>query len=200
MGIRQVGRVRFSGFHAEVIGALEPFLYSFLEIYERLSHSQSLLPPALGFIFDQDGRPEQKQKELIHKSQGKLTFLPRQLYENYLLNANAIAEVINRFDNRESPLTTSDVQAWIDQHKGEQKYYWSQPPGSEMWQIHIHGAKFLDALFCDLTETRVNYKAGKVRYSAALTEYLIEHAPDDLRELANLLQSKLDAKAKSLSS
>ncbi len=35
MGIRQVGRVRFSGFHAEVIGALEPFLYSFLERTEQ---------------------------------------------------------------------------------------------------------------------------------------------------------------------
>src|SRR5712692_6201440 len=36
-----------------------------LQLYQRLSRGSSLMPPAIGFIFDQEGRSQQEQEDLI---------------------------------------------------------------------------------------------------------------------------------------
>src|SRR5262249_44633842 len=66
-----------------------------VEVYSRLSKGQGLLPPAIGFIFDQEGRSETEQADLKRQSGGRVHFLPRRIYENYLLNAQAIAAVMS---------------------------------------------------------------------------------------------------------
>ncbi|MGH7492678.1 MAG: hypothetical protein ACREOO_09820, partial [bacterium] len=65
IGIVQIGDLE--GKHSKTI----------FEIYERLSKGRGLLPPALGFIFDQEGRSERECKDLIRQSGGKVFFLPR---------------------------------------------------------------------------------------------------------------------------
>src|SRR5438132_978561 len=64
-----------------------------LEIYERVSGSGSLIPPAVGFIFDSDGRSEQDKQDLQRRAKGRMHFLSRRMFENYLLNPVAIAAV-----------------------------------------------------------------------------------------------------------
>lgn len=171
------------------------------EIYERLSKGSGLLPPAVGFIFDKEGRSVQEQSDIQGKSSGLVAFTPRRLYENYLLSPRAIAAIINGIDGfRDPPVTEAEIQDWIEREVGEwrsgrrKKEYGPLPDDANApWEVWIHGANLLKHLFRDLSETRVSY--DKIAYSVALTEWLIENSPEDLRELADLMQSMLDAGA-----
>lgn len=75
----------FQGKHAHII----------FDIYDKLSGGKSLFPPAIGFIFDREGRSEKVIEDLRKRSQSPVEFLPRRMYENYLLHPKAIASVIN---------------------------------------------------------------------------------------------------------
>ncbi|GCL43297.1 SMC domain protein [Dolichospermum planctonicum] len=63
------------------------------EVYKKLTTGASLFPPAIGFIFDRENKTEAKIKELEKRN---FTFLNLPMYENYLLNAEAISAIINQ--------------------------------------------------------------------------------------------------------
>jgi hypothetical protein len=85
------------------------------EIYRSLTKGASLLPPAVAFILDDEGRDEAAKRELSHLSGNLARFLPRRMYENYFLNANAIAETVNLIDtSRPDPLTPDKVSAALE--------------------------------------------------------------------------------------
>jgi len=74
----------FEGQHAE----------KFLEIYNRLSGTQSLIPPAVAFLFDDEGRTE-TEKILERLGKDLVRFTKRRMYENHLPDTQAIAAVLN---------------------------------------------------------------------------------------------------------
>lgn len=180
-GIKHTGDLE--GKHADLV----------FEIYDRLSHSKSLLPPALGFILDDEGRSSQQKTEIEHKSHERAFFIPRRMYENYLLNPEAIATVANQIEGfRETPLTSNEVRALLEAKRDDAKYY--RPlavpaTADDQWITTIHGARVLADIFSELSEARVSY--DKLRHSGAITEWLIEHTPEDLREIADLLEQIL---------
>ncbi|MBI1881796.1 MAG: AAA family ATPase [Chloroflexi bacterium] len=94
------------------------------EIYKRLSEGRGLLPPAIGFIFDKEGRTEREREDLVRESQGTVVFTPRRMYENYLLNPQAIASVISRIEEfRDSEVTTEEVEEWLQNKRWDKKYF-----------------------------------------------------------------------------
>ncbi len=165
-----------------------------LQIYDRLTKGSGLIPPAIGFIFDREGRNQQAQEDLIRRSQGKVVFLPRRMYENYLLNPHAIAAVVSQIEGfRESPVTPEEVEHWLQCNRSDKKYYDSNSSESERigeeWMQDVHGAKLLAGVFKEFSEGRVEY--DKVKYGMALTEWIVEHTPTDLTEVANIIASRL---------
>src|SRR5439155_11899920 len=60
-----------------------------VQLYQRLSGGRGLLPPAVGFIFDREGRSDGEREDL--ERYGSVSFLPRRMYENYLLNPTGVA-------------------------------------------------------------------------------------------------------------
>ena len=56
-----------------------------VRIYEKLSASGGILPPALGFVFDLDMKP--KLKQLEHSFDKSIHFLKRQNFESYFLDS-----------------------------------------------------------------------------------------------------------------
>jgi hypothetical protein len=78
------------------------------EIYVRLSKGRGLLPPAIGFIFDQEGRSERERDDLVRQSGGKIVFLPRRMYENYVLNPIAIAAIMSSLEGFRGTRVESD--------------------------------------------------------------------------------------------
>jgi len=176
-------------------GDLNPkHLKNVLSTYERLSHlANGLVPPAVGFIFDKEERTESKLSDLRHLS-SRLHFLPRRMYENYLLNPAAIAAVANSIEGfSKRRLTSRRVQTWLERHKLEAKYYSPLKPPTEhpdKWVDTIHGARVLVAIFAELSETRVTY--DKPEHSRALTEWIVKNAPEELKEISDLLSRILN--------
>jgi len=163
-----------------------------VELYVRLSAGRGLLPPAVGFIFDREGRSDAVRADLARR--GNVLFLARRMYENYLLKPAAIAAVAASIEDfHVPPPTVADVEAWLDDHRWDGRYFDPMPAEgtAEQWLSNVHGAKLLGDLFSQLSEQRVSY--DKVRHGVGLTDWLLEHASEDLREVAQLITRGLPA-------
>jgi energy-coupling factor transporter ATP-binding protein EcfA2 len=185
----------------DLLGKKDHFAEVMLDLYKRLSGGNNLYPPAIGFVFDRENRTKQDIKDLQKRSSEPVHFLKRCMYENYLLYPEAIAAVFNREDaEREPPVTSESVREWLKTNKGkfEEKKNFSStdttpqdlldPPYVD---VNINASKLLDALFSDLSETRVNFR--KTKHSIMLTEWLLENNPTHFASLAQFLRDILDS-------
>lgn len=158
------------------------------DLYNRLSTRNSLLPPAVGFIFDRESRDDAQQRELVTRSRNLLRFLPYRMYENYLLNPRAIAAVMNQVEGfRPLPIEPDEVERALNDMRQEQRYFLPSgvEPALETWQANVNGALILNDLFNSLSETRVRF--DKVDHGLRLTKWIIGNSPDDLRPVSELI-------------
>ena len=168
------------------------------EIYTRLTESGGLIPPSIAFIFDREGRTKTQRKDLERMSRrratGHIHFLPRRLYENYLLNGHAVAHVANSIEGfRDTPLTGEEINSWIERKRAEPKYCRRmdsrEDESKTPWFVSIDGATLLHDLFTDLSGARVRY--DKVIHSVAITRWLINNDAAELSEIVDLLVNVL---------
>ncbi len=141
-------------------------------IYEKLSRSKSILPPSIGFVFDREGRTEREIEDLERESRGDVHFLNRRMFENYLLNPSAIAEVTSSIEGfRGTPVTVEEIENWLREHKWNTEYFNSVPRqndrAEQIWLEKVYGTKILENLFKTFSENRVIYR--KVEHGLALT-------------------------------
>ncbi|MEO8612653.1 MAG: AAA family ATPase, partial [Chloroflexota bacterium] len=167
-----------------------------IEIYKRLSAGNGLLPPAIGFIFDRENRTEQNMSDLDKLSGETVHFLLRKMYENYLLNPSAIAELMTSIEGfRDTSVTAGEIEIWLEQNRWQQQYFHPKVAeldmSDETWLKLVDGAKLLKNIFNELSESRVEY--DKVKYGLALTRWIVEKAPNDLSEISMLLQSVIQS-------
>lgn len=183
LGIRQTGDL-------EARDAKKVF-----EIYNSLTKGASLLPPAIAFVVDQECQNDAKKEDLRKLSGGLARFLPRRMYENYLLNPLAITTVANSIEGfRALPVTAEEVSAVIESKSNDPEFYCggrTVPPDTERL-AKVDGARILERVFNELSEARVPYQ--KVPHGVLLTEWLAENAPEDLVEVADLLSDILKAR------
>ncbi|GLQ50142.1 hypothetical protein GCM10010872_15910 [Dyella flava] len=163
------------------------------DIYARLSEGASLLPPATAFVLDPEDRSLSKMKEMQRLSNDKLHWFPRRMYENYLLEPDAITHVLNEVDRgRIDAVTEEDVLHWIRQHGEEERYFEKNSVvayETADWAVIVKGATVLRDIFSEFTEQRVTY--DKVRHGAMLTKYLVRHPTEAIKELAEWLTGLL---------
>jgi hypothetical protein len=158
------------------------------ELYERLSHANALVPPALAFVFDREGRTQQELSELEKRGLGRVKLLPRMMYENYLIDPEAIAQVLCG-EAKGAIVTEEKITEWLRKNGGEAKYYsldWDKNIADERWLTSVNSAKLLYDMFGELTDARFIYR--KTTHSVALTEWLIEHRPERLTELMEFVR------------
>jgi hypothetical protein len=158
------------------------------EIYRSLSKGPSLLPPAVAFVLDGEGRSNHDKKELKARSDNKAVFLRRRMYECYLLNPAAIAAVANTAENfREAPVTPEEVTTVIDRQLRDAEYFDGTVGSTRAEKIcSVRADKLLEKVFSELSETRVPYQ--KVVHGIELTEWLIENARQELDEVVEMLR------------
>jgi AAA domain, putative AbiEii toxin, Type IV TA system/AAA domain len=167
---------------------------SAIDIYRRLSGSQALLPPAIGFIFDPESRSEPDKEDLRRRSEGRVHFLKRRMFENYLLNSEALAAVIaNIAGFRDQPVSANEIAAWINTHRWERRYFETvletSARSDALWFERGNGALLLADLFKGLSQQRVTY--DKVRHGVLLTEWLCENAFEHLAEVAATIREAI---------
>ena len=164
------------------------------EIYSQLSKSNALIPPAVAFVFDREQRTEVERADLASRTSGKVKFLPRRMYENYLLIPEAIQAVLSLLPSfRDACPSVEEVKEWLMTNGGKRAYI-DQPTDraditSRAWLEQVNGAKLLHDLFTGLSGNREEYR--KIMHSVQLTEWLIQNKPDSLVEIKEFLESIL---------
>lgn len=92
-------------------------------IYRQASMASALVPPTIGFLLDRDNRGDRDVEQIIEKTAGAVSFLPRAMIENYLLNAHAIVDVLKAESGDAAPLfQLEDVESWIRAHGSDREY------------------------------------------------------------------------------
>jgi ABC-type cobalamin/Fe3+-siderophores transport system ATPase subunit len=168
-----------------------------LGTYRKLSEAKTLLPKAIAFVFDEECMAEKQKEDLRKMGPGLVHFLPMRMYENYLLDAEAVANVANGIkDLRERPVSADDVTRLFEAKRdmrdpkdptGRQLLYFckgiTDVPAD--WKRHIHAADVLKDVFTELSDAKVSYE--KTVHSVAITQLMIEQYPDKLRDLTKWL-------------
>lgn len=164
------------------------------EMYRRLSEAKTLLPPAIVFVFDKECLTPNEMEDLIRMGDGLVRFLPRRMYENYLLEPDAVAAVMNGIQGfRERPVSEEEIRELFGLKREERteggrqlKYFCrGTEAGPGDWEFSIDGARLLQDSFQELSEARVAYE--KMTHSLAITEWLAANRPDTLRPIVDLL-------------
>jgi predicted ATP-dependent endonuclease of OLD family len=165
------------------------------DIYDKLKSGISLIPEKSIFIFDKEKKTD-KQIEDLKRIGFKFLELP--MYENYILNPNAISAIINEEATwLESPITIDEIKEYLklDNIKNieeKEKLFPGvkiQEVSDDNWLSKVHGANLLKNLFQNFCGTLLEFK--KTTHSYKLTEWIIKHQPEFLSELAKELKECL---------
>lgn len=191
-----------------------------LGIYKRLCEGKGLLPPAIGFVFDSEGRTS-KQNEEIQAAFAEagidkhlVHFLPRRMYENYLLDSRAIAAVLHDLGKTvEEPVIAAELESarsnsvfeewkrtkpqdkaaqgeWIKTKPND--YFQGLAPKIPKDTLTIHAAKVLSDLFAQFG---ISYR--KIETGRMLTQWLLNNNSDALSEIRVLLDKLFSEPARS---
>ena len=168
-----------------------------LDLYERISGGNNLYPPAIGFVFDKECLSDSDIEDLKRRRPHPLKFIPRRMYENYLMHPDAIAFVLNQnIEEHKQFITSQEVQKWLESNKSNKEYFSTASTEKDLsdpqWvDKHINAAKLLEKLFANFPEAKVEF--SKTTHSVMLTEWLLENDSDYFAELVDFLQRILDA-------
>jgi hypothetical protein len=168
-------------------------LRDILHVYRQLSMSEALLPTALAFIFDRDGRQENDMQDARRQSQNKIQFLDRRMLENYFIDPSAIAAVLsNAGKQHHLSFTSEQVEDWLRKHGIEKVYFPDVKPApvfSSEWRRDVHGARLLENLTAELSDQRLQYQ--KVTHTPALARALAKASSAELDGLYRLIADVL---------
>jgi predicted ATPase len=161
------------------------------ETYRNLSEAGALLPPAVGFVFDSEGRKQNEMADLEKESRNLVRFLPRVCFENYLLHPLAIAAVLSNACGKHIEPTA--VIEWIEQNGCDSKFVDGKCRATEgtplyeneEWLINVNAPKLLTAAFNEIPENPEHYR--KTTHSVALAEWLITNCSSHLKPIADIL-------------
>ncbi|MDA8119221.1 AAA family ATPase [Acidiferrobacter thiooxydans] len=158
-----------------------------INIYTKLSGTYSLLPPTIAFLFDREELSEQRCVDLQKQTAGKVHFLKRRMYENYLLNAEIIADILTKITSKSirEQEVENVIAGWAQRpiREGASR----EPVLSESELRTVDGAKLLTEIFRRLA----NIQYDKVKHGVALTRALAQNASGALLEIKDQLTKLL---------
>ncbi len=145
-----------------------------LEIHGNMLKSRSGEPtkPKMKIVVDREHLNEQNKADYEKRPDKMVNFLPRKMFENYLLHGDAIAVVINQ--HLKEPITKAEIDGDLESFRN----------GVEMkeWLATANGAKILEELFslhlCEFVKTK---------HGVEITKWLMDNDPRFLHELKMFL-------------
>lgn len=157
------------------------------------------LVKSVTFSFDRETLSDSQMRKLNKRATGRLLFLPRRLFECFLLDPSAIAALITTHvpDLAES-VSPNDVLTYLLSVGGNQKFkaskQWNDDIFDEKWLAEVDGAALLKEACNRLTENRLAF--SKTRHSLELLQHILKHNRERLgglidyvRKLFELAQS-----------
>ncbi len=107
------------------------------------------------------------------------------MYENYLLDAKAITDVLNTTDGTTKTVTEPQVQDFIDKCVADPSYF--RPLEKDRGIEWIRADEVLKRLFWDVAG--LDYR--KTTHSVELTKWFIQNDPERLKDVAEMLRDVL---------
>ncbi len=162
---------------------------TFFDIYDRLSGGKTLLPPAIAFILDSENRSKKEKEDISRRGKEKVKFLERCTYENYLLHPQAIFEILKQ-ENPSLEIDIADIENFINEAEDKKRFL---PKNCELenWESQANGAELIKEIFSKFSDNSVEYR--KTKHSLEITNWLLEHEPNYLQELAEFLKEIIKA-------
>lgn len=153
------------------------------DIYRNLSAAGSILPKNVTISLDGDKRESAAVAGLEAVFGKIIQFLPRRMYECYLLHCGAVASLLNSLPTfAEEQTTKVAVETWIHSEGKRAKYgATGLEPLSGEWRSRVNAAFLLDDLFQELSGAKEIYR--KTSHSVLLTKWLCSNDPDFISEL-----------------
>lgn len=158
-------------------------------IYRTLTQGNPILPSALAFVLDSETRTSQQIKELMARSNDRAMFLPRRMFENYLLRPAAIAYLMNSIEGFSNETVTEEQINEAIRKKAAESAFFHPIVVQSDWLKTINAGKLLASLFHDFSEARVEYR--KTAHSVQLARWILENHPNDLSEVAAVLSAAI---------
>jgi predicted ATPase len=171
-----------------------------LQIYRNLSEAVVMMPSSTTFLFDREARSKEDRADLEREMEGKIAFLPRYCFENYLLDAEIIAEALKDQPGlAETAFDAAKIEAWWAEHAIEAAYWPKdtrpKPITDDTWRADINAAKLLSEMVDSLSGGKAQYR--KTVDSVAIAKLLLDHKPDSFREIADIILGFLPKAASS---
>lgn len=156
-----------------------------MDIYGILGRGSSLLPRSTTFNLDREGRSPTEIADIVRQSRGRAKFLPARTLENYLVDPDAIAAVLEsdykRTQTSEASPTSDEVREWLQNNIGSYV-----PEGGDVRHEDLDAPKLLSRMFQDLTGNLHIYR--KTHHSVELARWLVSHKPRDLSDLTEYVR------------
>jgi len=146
------------------------------ELYERLSAGTALVPPAMAFSFDREGRTPAEMEDMTRRSKGVVHFLPTRTYENFLIDADAIYFVLREVMEGENKPSLETIADWLRARARRERI-----KIADYSFFSVDGARVLHDAFSTLSGATVEYR--KTIHSVALTKWLLANKPEHMTEL-----------------
>ena len=160
------------------------------DIYRRLTAVAGLVPTKLAFVFDDEGRSKARKDEIGRQLNAGAHFLPRRMYENYLLNAGAIASYLKTFSIETDE---EEIGRHLDEaitNKTDRRLY----PQARLGEPRecLHAANLIEETIAHFGRAKLAYKGNKRAVALYLTKWLLEHEPQTLEPVAAFLRPILE--------
>ncbi len=173
------------------------------DIYDSISGGYRIIPPAICFIFDSENKTITQKEDLARRAKKPVHFLNRVMFENYILDAEAIAEIIrmrlDEYDIDGIEISTEIVDKWIEENFNNRRYYENEMINKDqieelqldgiVWVGKIDAAKFLKELYESIL--REKYRYDKMCDSVDIAKWLIERNKPMIIELKNEIEAML---------
>ena len=141
-----------------------------VEIYSKLSGLSFVMPRRVAFLFDSEGKKAEELSDLQRRPREKVSFLKRPMFEDYLLHAGAIAEVINA-NSEATKVSQEDCRQALNN------------------STTVKGDKKLKEVFRQLSEGTLEFR--KTLHAPEIVEWLLENEPGYLTPLAEEIAAAL---------
>lgn len=159
-----------------------------IEVYRKLSTSSALIPRALHFVLDREGRSDEQVNDLkrrvtagvrVGEASPGLSVYPAKMLENLFLDGHVVAEVLTKLAEAAGVVTSvaitgEAVEALWNTEALQLGTKSDRTSAREVWEREVHGARVLETTFRHFLGEVLGYR--KTRHAASFACVAVRHA------------------------
>jgi len=157
------------------------------EIYSRLTEAAAPIANSTVFAFDAELLTAQEITDLKKRSANPVEFLPRRLYECFLLSPISIASVLNK--QLDTDFNEGDIETALENLAATERYgakgLWNGSLEDSAWLKAVDAANLLKDLFSQISENKLEY--SKRIHSFEITKEALRLDPSRLTDLIDFV-------------